>query len=377
MKKYIIFIISILFIPINIYALDINKSVNYVLMDYDSGVVLDSNNMDEKKSVASLTKMALQVIILEDIEKGKHSFKDKVIVSENAANMGGSQIYLAKGEVMSIYDLFRGLTMASANDSAVALAEEFAGSEDEMVKRMNRLAKRLNLKNTSFKNVTGLDQEGHYSSAYDLSIIAKELIKHKKIFHFTTMYEGYLRENTPNKFWLVNTNKLIKRYNGVDGLKTGHTDNSKYTSTITAKRNDLRLIVTVLNEEDIASRNNDTIKLLDYGFNNYKSKVIKRSNKPIKKIKLNHSNRNYLNIYLKEDIKVLNKRSDNNKYKVKYYIDKYKFPLKKNSNIGYYDLIYDKKVIKKDYLICKDNIYKLSILDIFINNIMRTINGKI
>ena len=149
------------------------------------------------------------LLIMEEIEKGNLKWDEKIKISENAASMGGSQIYLEAGEIMSVHDLVKGISMASANDAVVALAERISGSEDEFVKRMNRKARTLFLTNTSFKNATGLDEEGHYSSAKDMALIAKELVKHKKILEFSSTYEDYLRQNTNKKFWLVNTNKLI------------------------------------------------------------------------------------------------------------------------------------------------------------------------
>ena len=158
--------------------------------------------------------------------------------------------------------------MASANDAVVAMAEYIAGSEDKFVKKMNDKVKELGLKNTVFKNATGLDEDGHFSSAYDMAIIARTLLSHQEILEFSGVYEDYLRVNTPNKFWLVNTNKLVRTYNGADGLKTGHTDNAKYCLAVTAKRDGMRLIAIVLGEDNAKVRNSEAAQLLDYGFNN-------------------------------------------------------------------------------------------------------------
>ena len=161
-------------------------------------------------AIASMTKMVAQIIILEEVEKGKIKWSDVVTVSKNAADMGGSQIYISEGEKISIEDLMKGISMAAGNDATVAMAEVIAGSEEKFVKLMNKKVQELGLKNTYFKNCTGLDEEGHYSSAYDMAMIARDLVvNHPNILRFSSMYEDYLRENTDNKFWLVNTNKVV------------------------------------------------------------------------------------------------------------------------------------------------------------------------
>ena len=166
-------------------------------------------NKDERVSIASLTKMMVQTIIVEKIEDGIISWDDIVEASSNASGMGGTQIWLSTGEKMSVSDLFKGMSVVSANDATVALCEYVAGSEEEFVKLMNQKAKDLGIKNTVFKNCTGLDEEGHFSSAYDLSVIARNLLKHEKILEFSSIYEDYIRKDTPNKYWIVNTNKVV------------------------------------------------------------------------------------------------------------------------------------------------------------------------
>ena len=284
MKKILLISILILqfIIPFHTYALDtdneelIPNSISGILIEANSGKILFEKEKDKKVSVASMTKMVAQIIILENIEKGKIKWTDEVIVSKNAADMGGSQIYLSENEKISVRDLMKGISMASGNDATVAMAEFISGSEEKFVKLMNNKVKDLGLKNTEFKNCTGLDEEGHFSTAYDMAMIARELVvNHPDILKFSSVYEEYLRENTDNKFWLVNTNKLVRYYEGADGLKTGHTDNAKYCLAATAKRKDMRLIAIVLGEEDSKTRNNETMALLDYGFNSTKYNLLK------------------------------------------------------------------------------------------------------
>jgi len=180
-----------------------------LLMEIDSGKILFEKNKDEKMAVASMTKMMGLIIIMEKIESGEIELDDIVTASKNASGMGGSQIYLETGEEMTVRDLIKGITMASANDATVAMAEKVAGSEEKFVEMMNSKAKELGLKNTHFVNSTGLDENNHYSSSYDMAVIARELLTHDMILDFTSVYEDYLRVDSPNKFWLVNTNKIV------------------------------------------------------------------------------------------------------------------------------------------------------------------------
>ena len=187
----------------------ISNAVSGLLMEESTGEIIFEKDKDKQVAVASMTKMVAQIIILENIESGNIKWSDVVTASKNAADMGGSQIYLAANEKMTVRDLFKGISMASANDAVVAMAEYIAGSEDKFVKKMNDKVKELGLKNTVFKNATGLDEDGHFSSAYDMAIIARTLLSHQEILEFSGVYEDYLRVNTPNKFWLVNTNKVV------------------------------------------------------------------------------------------------------------------------------------------------------------------------
>lgn len=211
-KLFIALLLSLVFIPKTFAYTDgslIMNARNGILIEVSTGEILYEKNKDERVAVASLTKMMVQILVLEKIEDGSIKWTDVVTASKNASGMGGTQIWLATGEKMSVRDLFKGMSIVSANDATVALAEYVAGSEEKFVELMNKKAKELGLKNTVYKNVTGLDEDGHVSSAYDLSVIARELMKHEQIFEFTSSYEDYIRENTPNKYWLVNTNKLV------------------------------------------------------------------------------------------------------------------------------------------------------------------------
>ena len=211
MKKICLFFI-LLFIPLFVHAEDLNLAENAksaILIEVSTGEVLYSKNPHEKLAPASMTKIMSLIIIMENIEKGNLNWNDIVVVSKNAASMGGSQIFLEANERMSVEDLIKGICVASGNDATVALAEKIAGTESSFVKLMNEKVQDLGLKNTHFVNSTGLDADNHYSSAYDMAMMAKELVRHEKILEFSSIYEDYLRKNTSNSFWLVNTNKVL------------------------------------------------------------------------------------------------------------------------------------------------------------------------
>ena len=338
-----------------------------ILMDATTGEIIFEKNKDEQVAVASMTKMVAQIIILEQIEAGKIKWNDIVTASANASGMGGSQIYLTTGEKVTVEDMMKGISMASANDATVAMAEFIAGSEVEFVEMMNTKVKELGLKNTFFKNCTGLDEDGHYSSAYDMAVIARELLKHEKILEFSSVYEDYLREDTDNKFWLVNTNKLVRFYEGADGLKTGHTDAAKYCLAATAKRDDLRLIAIVLGEENSQVRNSETMSLLDYGFNNYKIEILKTTDDIVKEISLDKATSPKISLVPLNDIAILSKKSaDTKKYAYDIKITNNNLPLKIGDEVGKI-IIKDSnnEKIKEEILTVTENVDKLNFLELF------------
>ena len=356
----------------------ISGAVSGILIDADSGKIIYEKDKNKKVAMASLTKMMSQIIILEEIEKGNIKWDDIVVVSKNAQDMGGSQIYIEMGEKISIRDLMKGISMASGNDATVMMAEVISGSEAKFVERMNKKAKELGLKNTKFVNCTGLDEEGHYSTAYDLSVIARELVvNHPSILEFSSLYEDYLREGTDKKFWLVNTNKLVHFYEGADGLKTGHTDNAGYCLAATAKRGDLRLIGIVLGEKDSKIRNSETMSLLDYGFNTVKMNKLLSKDEVVKKITIDKASDSELEVVLCDDLNILeNKSSEKINYRFKYHINDINLPLKKGEVIGKVKVYNDKYIKSGDLCINKD-INKLSFINLYLKNIISTFSGNL
>jgi len=240
-----------------------------VLMDVDTGTIIAEKNMDAKLPPASITKIMTMLLIVEAIDKGQLKWDEKVRASDYAASMGGSQIFLEPGEEMTVEELMKGIAMASGNDASVAMAERIAGSEEAFVKMMNDRAAQLGMKNTHFSNCNGLPAENHYTSAHDIAIMSRELLKHEEITKFTGVYQDYLRKNTEKPFWLVNTNKLVRFYTGADGLKTGFTSEAKYCLSATAKRDNFRIVAVVMGEPDTKTRNAEVTKLFDYAFSQY------------------------------------------------------------------------------------------------------------
>ncbi len=250
---------------------DVNLDLNVksaVLMDANTGTVLYSKNMNESLPPASVTKIMTLLLVFEAIENQTLNFDDVLSVSENAASMGGSQVFLEPGETMSVNELIKCVAVVSANDAALTLAERVGGSEEAFVARMNKKALELGMKNTHFENVTGLDDDvsNHTTSAYDIALMSKELLKHEKITEYTTIWMDTIRNG---EFGLSNTNRLVKYYRGITGLKTGYTRTAGFCVSASAKRENLHLIAVVMGAPTSNDRNAAATKLLDYGFANY------------------------------------------------------------------------------------------------------------
>lgn len=378
-KLYFLLLTLILIIPINVLANDdlklAEKATSAIMIEASTGEILYNKNPHEKLAPASMTKIMSLLLIMENLDKGKLKWDQEITASENASSMGGSQIFLEVGEKMTVNDLIKAICIGSANDATVALAEAVAGTEDKFVKLMNKKAQKLGLKNTNFKNATGLDEENHYSSAYDMSIMAKELIKYSKILEFTSTYETYLRDNS---FWLVNTNKLVRYYSGVDGLKTGYTSDAGYCLTATAKKNGMRLITVVMNEPSGEVRSSETSKMLDYGYNMYSIDNLIKKDTSLGKIKVNLGDSNYATLVAKEEVNILNNKT-NNERKVKYKIktDSIIAPIKKGDKVGEIEVIEDNKIIMTIDLTTTKDIKKANIFKAFYRNIFDIISGNI
>ncbi len=379
MKKILILLLLLISIPL-VKAEETEdlapNAKSAIMIEASTGEILFQKNKDEKLAPASMTKMMSMLLIMEEIENGNLKWNEMITTSEKASSMGGSQIFLKVGEKMTVEDLLKGVAIASGNDAVVALAERVSGSEEQFVKRMNIRAKDLGLKNTNFINATGLTADNHYSSAYDMSLIAKELVKHEKILEFTSTYEDYLRKDTKSPFWLVNTNRLVRFKEGVDGLKTGFTDEAGYCLTATMKKDNMRLITVVMKEENTSKRSADTTKMLDYGFNIYMVQTILDEKTTIEKKKVELGKTLTTEIVPKENITILNKKSDDQKnitYKTN--INKIIAPVKKGDKVGTIDIIEDNNIISTIDATVKEDISKANILTIYLRNLKEIISG--
>lgn len=381
MKKILILLmINFLFIPV-VSAEDLKLAENAksaILIEASTGEILFEKNADERLVPASMTKMMSMLVIIEAIENDDLKWNQEIQVSENASSMGGSQILLETGEKMSVRDLFKGVAIASGNDAVVALAEAVAGTEDAFVQKMNDKAKELGLKNTNFKNPHGLDTANHYSSARDMSLIAKELVKHEKVLEFTSVYEDYLRENTDRKIWLVNTNKLVRFYDGVDGLKTGFTEGAGYCLTATAKKDGMRVIAVVMGEADSKTRNQEVSEMLDYAFAQYKLENLLEDGYSLGKYKVYNGKAEFVTVIPKDGATILRKKGEKSS-KATYEADVYelKAPLKKGDVVGSLKIKEDGKVIRKVKLTVDKNVKKANYLELLGRNIRDMVTGKI
>lgn len=380
MKKVIsLFLIAFFLVPMMVFAdPDITSGAkSAVMIDYSTGEVLYDKNGNERRSVASLTKMMGLILIFEKIDNGSLKKDEILTTSKNAKEMGGTQIWLEEGEKISVDDLIKGITMASANDAMVLMAERISGTENAFVKEMNDKVKELGLKNTHFVNCTGFDEEGNYSSAYDMAIIARELIKHDKVLNYTSKYESYIREDTDNKTWIVNTNKLTKFYKGVDGLKTGFTDNAGSSLAVTAKRDNLRLVAITLGYSNTNIRNSEAMALLDYGYNQYESKLIFKKGDFVRSIDLNKG-LSKAKLYLKDDVVVLSKKGEEvGDYSYKIKLCDISYPIKKGSKMGSFVLKSADKIISETDLIVNENIEKANIFKQYLSVVRDIFSGSV
>lgn len=353
------------------------KSQSGIIIEADTGKVLFEKDADTKRAPASMTKIMTMLLIVEELEKGNISLKDEVTISERAASMGGSQIYLEKGSTATVEELLTTIAVGSANDSAVAMAEKIGGTVENFVVLMNKRAKELGANNTTFKNPHGLDEEGHETTARDMALIAKEVVKHDNIIKLSSTYETTITHKNGKSLWLVNTNSLIKFYSGLDGLKTGFTDKAGYCLTGTMKRNDMRLITVVMHAETKEDRNTDTINMMEYAYSMYNKKTLVSSENYLGNMFIDNAKSRKVKYYLEKDANVIvdkNTREVNYKYDIE--LDNIKAPLKKGDKIGTLKLTYNNEII--DYnLIVKEDVYKSNFFTRMKNYFKDILNGSI
>lgn len=382
MKKVWLIICLFLFIP-GVFAetkADLApNSKSAILMDFDTGKILYSKNDNEVLPPASMTKIMSMLLIMERLDNKTLSLTDEVTISENAASMGGSQVFLQAGETYKVEELLKGIAIASGNDAVVAMAEKISGSVSDFVALMNEKAKSLGLTNTKFLNPHGLDTEGHVTTARDMAIIARELIKHTSILKFTSIYEDYLKKSDGSSIWLVNTNKLVRFYDGVDGLKTGFTKNAGYCLTSTAKKNNTRFITVVMGAETSDKRSSDTVNMLNYGFNTYETKILLKSSDSLGKKRVMLSNIEEVDLNLKNDyVKLLKKDEQMPKYSYSIATDSLVAPIKKGDIVGHVSVIDESgNIVDELDVTVNVDIKKSNIIENFIKNLKHLTTGKL
>lgn len=345
------------------------ESEGALLMDAGSGKILFEKNIHEKLYPASMTKIMTMLLVLESIEDGKISLEDDVVISENAAKLGGSQIFLSSGDVVQLESLMIGIAVGSGNDAAVAVAEHSYGSLETFAVRMNERALELGMKNTNFANPHGLHDENHYSTPYDVAIMSKELLKHP-IVH--TWFEIWMDENflegkiRSGKVYLSNTNKLIRYYNGGDGVKTGYTSEASHCISASAKRDDTRFIAIIMAGPSSDIRYNEARKLLDYGFANYESVSIVEAEQNVAKAVVEKGKEETIDIVTREDFSVLIEKGVTPEFKKEIKLDPIiATPIVCGDVLGYLEVYKDDKFVGKVELIATQDMPKAGLFDLF------------
>ena len=309
-----------------------------VLIDATSGKVLFAQDAEKELPPASVTKVMTMLLILEGVEQGRISLDDVVTVSENASSMGGSQMYLEPGEQHTVEELLMGIAMVSANDACVAVAEHLCGSVEIFVEKMNSRAQELGMNHTNFVNTNGLPVENHYSSAYDIAIMTKELLSHESSHEWLTRKQAIVQIGLPGKekdFEMINSNKLLYQYEGALGVKTGFTQDAMFCLSGAAERDGLRLVAVVLGSETSVIRFNEAKKLLDYGFANYESHVVAEKGKVLKKVKVEKGTPEKVTAVASADCAVMIKKGEEDSITTKVEMKgNLKAPIKKGKNIG-------------------------------------------
>lgn len=366
-KKVLFFIMCFFFLIGYVCADEIAKNAkSAILIEASTGKVLYEKNADEALAPASMTKIMTLLLTMEAIEKGNIKLDDMVRVSKNAAAMGGSQVFLSPDTELKLEEIIKAVCIASGNDASYVLAEAIGGTHDNFVKMMNKKAKDLGLTSTNFVNAYGLDEKGHLSSARDMSIMARELIKHDLILKYSSIYEEYLKKPDGSSVWMVNTNKLVRFYNGVDGLKTGYTENAKYCLTATGKWNNMRLISVVMGEDSNDSRTDDTVAMLNYGKSSYKLNEIMESGKILGEVNVEVGDVTKSKIILSTSATDLVSTSETKKkYTYKVRANDIVAPIRVGDKVGEVEIFDgDKSLMVLDLTIEKD-INKCSIFKIF------------
>lgn len=350
-------------VRVNAVAADSITAPSAVLMETSTGKILFEKNSHDQRPCASVTKIMTLLLVFEAIDSGKLSLDDTITASEHASSMGGSDIWLEPGETMSADDMIKATVVASANDAAVALAEHISGSEDAFIEQMNKRAKELKMNDTVFKNCNGLDEDGHVTSAYDVAIMSRELMKHEKIFDYTSIWLDNLRDG---KTQIVNTNKLLKTYNGITGLKTGTTNDAGCCMSASAKRGDVSLVAVVLGCKTGKERFSNAAALLDYGFANISVKELKLPDDMPLELKVDGGMEKTVKLNCDSSSKVVVDKSNNVEIKTSIDLpESVTAPIKENQKLGTLTYSIDGKTVKTCDITAADSVEEVSFGSVF------------
>ena len=379
MKKIKIFFILLVFCfalsglkpALNTVNANSNLSKASYLIDYNSGTVISKNNENERLKIASMTKIMLLLLCYENIESGALNLNETITVSKNASSMGGSQVFLEENGEYLVKDLLKSVIVSSANDASVALAERLYGSEENCVKKMNEKAESLNLKNTLFSNCTGLPKPMQYSSAKDIALIFKELVKYPNYFEYSNIWLDKI-DHKNNSTEITNTNKLVKFYEGCDGGKTGFTNEAGFCLTATAKRGNMRLIAVVIGSPTSKDRFSEVSTMLNYGFNNYVNKAVVDVNSYSNEyVKVKNGQESQVEIVPKNNFYVFSKKGEEDNILLEQNLNKVSAPVKKGQKVGEITVYKNGVEVGKVDLVSSKDVKKLN----YFGNILKILEA--
>lgn len=334
-----------------------------LLMEASTGKIIYEKNANEKFAPASVTKIMTMLLAMEKVDRGEIKLSDQITVSETAKKMGGSTMLLDVGEVRTVEEIIKGIGIASGNDAAVAMAEYLGGSESGFVEMMNKRAKELGMKNTTFKNCTGLPIEGHLSTAYDISIMSRELLKHPTILKYTGTYMETISEGRKSPIELVNHNKLVRFFKGCDGLKTGFTNDAKYCISATATRDGVRMLSVIMGAPTFKIRNRDASMLMNYGFSKFESKQVATKDGEVEQIPMSQTGDKFIIGKAKDDLTLVCPKGMSDKIEKKVVLYESKKKIKEFDTIGYCEYYLDGELLGKVELYSDRDMKKGGIID--------------
>ncbi|MGM0419825.1 MAG: D-alanyl-D-alanine carboxypeptidase family protein [Bacillota bacterium] len=361
-KVYIVLILmAVLLTPAaNLSAFELPVP-SAILIEAETGQVLYEKNADERMPPASITKAMAMLLAMEAVENGEIALDDTVTVSNYAQSMGGSQIFLNSGQTLTIEELLKAVTIASANDASVALAEGISGSYYAFVEEMNEKAQELGMNNTNFRNSTGLPEPDHYSTARDIAIMSREVVKYPQIREWGQIWVDYI--DLPNRqAMLTNTNRLILSYPGLDGIKTGHTNEAGYCLAASAARQDFRLISVVLKTDSETERQEMTTRLLDYGFNNFKQETLLSADEIVQNVEFPGSKQGQASVRAAKNVNVILPRGNTEEPELEYMIkDEFDFPINSEDVVGEVAVVLEGEEVSRTDILAAENIERANI----------------